>query len=234
MNFTKKKPLWLAVFGVIAVAVVVLSNLDGAVSFVERFLPGSDQPAIAAPVSATTPPPSTPPAVTSTPRPTTTTTTSGSPSTSTTRTDPPPTDGWYDLIEYQSASWNNGFDAVDTVGIGTARFPSSIVGYYGSSVSDPMNRATWAISGKCDRFTVSIGKDVESPSSAGVGRFIVKLDDQEAFAGEMSMPDPARVVDLDITGKSRLTILDTRRSQDAKNAWGRPRVHCSEPPGKKR
>ncbi|MGW4326044.1 SDR family NAD(P)-dependent oxidoreductase [Nocardia sp. NPDC004573] len=217
------------------------ANLDGALSFVDRLR--GDEPSALPPATTTTPRVlAIGPSPTSTPRPTPTTSSAAATSTSTVRPSPsatsaalaPSSDGWYDLVEYQSVSWANGFDPVDPIRIGAVSFPSSIVGYYPSSASDPMNRATWTIGGQCDRFSVWIGKDSDSPSSAGVGRFVVRVDDQDAFTAEKSMSDPAEEVNLDISGKIRLTLFDARRSQDAKNAWGRPRVHCSAPPGRKR
>lgn len=241
MNFVKEKPVWVAVFGVVALVVVGLANLDGALSFVDRIR--GDEPSALPPATTTTPRVSAiAPSATNTPQPTSTTSSAAATSTSTVRPSPsatsaafaPSSDGWYDLVEYQSVSWANGFDPVDPIRIGAVSFPSSIVGYYPSSASDPMNRATWTIGGQCDRFSVWIGKDSDSPSSTGVGRFVVRVDDQDAFTAEKSMTDPAEEVNLDISGKIRLTLFDARRSQDAKNAWGRPRVHCSGPPGRKR
>ncbi|MEU2039678.1 NPCBM/NEW2 domain-containing protein [Nocardia niwae] len=239
MNFVKEKPLWVAVFGVVALVVVGLANLDGALSFLDRIR--GDEPS-ALPAATETPRvPAIGPSVTNTPQATPTTSAAAT-TTSSVRPAPsatsaalaPSSDGWYDLVEYQSVSWANGFDPVDPIRIGAVSFPSSIVGFYPSSASDPMNRATWTIGGQCDRFSVWIGKDSDSPSSAGVGRFVVRVDDRDAFTAEKSMTDPAEEVDLDISGKIRLTLFDARRSQDAKNAWGRPRVHCSAPPGRKR
>lgn len=237
MKFAKKKPLWIGVITAATLLVVTLANIDGAWSFIDR-VTGDDSPPAAQLAQ-----PSALPATTTTATPTKTTTASTSSTTTTSTTtsatrttsaEPRTTDGWYDLVEYQSVSWNNGFDAVDPIRIGAASFPSSIVGYYPSSSSDPMNKATWTIGGGCDRFSVWIGKDSESSSSAGVGRFVIKTDDREIYTGEMAMNDGAREVDLDISGAVRLTLLDTRRSQDAKNAWGRPRVHCATAPGRKR
>ncbi|MBH0781395.1 NPCBM/NEW2 domain-containing protein [Nocardia bovistercoris] len=242
MNFAKKKPLWIGVITAATLLVVTLANIDGAWSFIDRIT--GDDSGGATQIART---PALPPATTTT---TTATTTSGTPtststtsttgastspsSTRTTSAEPRTADGWYDLVEYQSVSWNNGFDPVDPIRIGAASFPSSIVGYYPSSSSDPMNKATWTIGGGCDRFSAWIGKDSESSSSAGVGRFVIKTDDREIYTAEMAMNDGAREVDLDISGAVRLTLLDTRRSQDAKNAWGRPRVHCATAPGRKR
>ncbi|WP_282784399.1 MULTISPECIES: NPCBM/NEW2 domain-containing protein [unclassified Nocardia] len=141
---------------------------------------------------------------------------------------------WYNLVEYRSVVWNNGFDTVDPVQIGTESFPGSIVGYYPSSLSDAMNKAIWVLGGNCSKLSVWIGKDAASPYSAGAGRFVVRGDDADLFTGEKGMSDPAEEVSVDLTGVVRLTLLDTRRSQDAKNAWGTPRVYCSAPPGKKR
>jgi len=246
LNFTKgKRSWWLAVITLAAGVVVALANIDGALSFVGRFTTGAPSSTMATPetqalpasnsLSAIAPASVTP--VTTTPAPSSTiagsaTRTTSAPS-STNAVLPAP-DGWYELTGYQSVAWNNGFDPVDPIRIGSASFPSSIVGYYPSSSSDPMNRATWTVGGACDRFSAWIGKDAESPSSAGVGRFVVKADDRDVFTGEMSMKDAARELDIDISGAVRLMLFDTRGSQDAKNAWGNPRVHCAAPPGRKR
>ncbi|MFD6453453.1 NPCBM/NEW2 domain-containing protein [Nocardia sp. NPDC060220] len=224
MSFIKaRRSRWLAATTVSALAVAALANAEGALSFLERLTSAT---------SASPDPTSTDEHALPTAAPTLTTSV-----TSTSKLVSPtvaPSAGWYELTSYRSVTWNNGFDPVDPVRIGSASFPSSIVGYYPSTTSDPMNRAIWTVGGKCDRFSVWIGKDADSASSDGVGRFVVQTDDREAFAGEMSMADAAREVDLDISGVVRLTLLDTRRSQDAKNAWGKPRVHCTEPPGRKR
>ncbi|MET8777112.1 NPCBM/NEW2 domain-containing protein [Nocardia sp. NPDC004654] len=246
MDFTKeKRSRWLAATTVLALAVVALSNADGALSFLERLASDASASPSATPADKEALLPETSPATTTSVAPSTSATASapktsvpssaGMPSAGATNSDgPTPSDGWYELTAYQSVAWNNGFDPVDPVRIGSASFPSSIVGYYPSSSSDPMNRATWMVGGKCDRFSVWIGKDAESASSAGVGRFVVKADDREVFADEMSMTDAAREVDIDLSGVVRLTLFDTRKSQDAKNAWGRPRVHCTAPPGRRR
>jgi hypothetical protein len=162
-------------------------------------------------------------------------TTTASPPSSTSEPSSPasaaPVDGWYDLVEFDAATWGIGFAETDPVRIGTRSFPSSIVGYYQSSTSDDNNTATWTIAGKCTQFSVWVGKDADSPSQAGVGRFVVKADDFEIFSAEIGMNDGAHLVDLNITGKVRLTLFDARKLTDAKNAWGRPRVHCTSPPG---
>ncbi|WP_278262231.1 NPCBM/NEW2 domain-containing protein [Nocardia sp. AG03] len=199
-----------------------LANAEGAWSFLERLTSDSTSSSPGSTEERALP---SAPSVATTSVPVTSMATSAMPA---------PTVGWYDLTAYRAVSWNNGFDPVDPVRIGAASFPASIVGFYPSTSSDPMDRAIWTVGGKCDRFSVWIGKDADSSSSDGVGRFVVQTDDREAFAAEMSMADAAREVALDITGAIRLTLLDTRRSQDAKNAWGQPRVHCTEPPGRKR
>ncbi|MGW5924227.1 NPCBM/NEW2 domain-containing protein [Nocardia fluminea] len=224
MSFIKaRRSRWLAATTVSALAVAALANAEGALTFLERLTPTK----------------STSPAPTSTgeralPTAVPTPLTSVVPTSKVVSSTGAPSAGWYELTSYQSVAWNNGFDPVDPVRIGSASFPSSIVGYYPSTSSDPMNRAIWTVGGKCDRFSVWIGKDADSASADGVGRFVVQADDREVFAGEMSMADAAHEVAIDISGVLRLTLLDTRRSQDAKNAWGQPKVHCTAPPGRKR
>lgn len=224
MSFTKaRRSRWLAATTVSALAVAALANAEGALSLLERLTSTTS----ASPAQISTDEHG---VSTAAPTPTASVT----PTSKVVSSTGVPSAGWYELTSYQSVAWSNGFDPVDPVRIGSASFPSSIVGYYPSTSSDPMNRALWTVGGKCDRFSVWIGKDADSASSDGVGRFVVQADDREVFAGEMSMADPAREVAIDISGVVRLTLLDTRRSRDAKNAWGQPRVHCTEPPGRKR
>ncbi|MEU4595953.1 NPCBM/NEW2 domain-containing protein [Nocardia sp. NPDC023988] len=220
LSFIKARPSrWLAVTTVSALLVAGLANAEGALSLLERFTSADERalptvsPTSALPFASTS---------------------SLAPSPGVAPSTGARADGWYELTSYRAVSWNNGFDPVDPVRIGSASFPSSIVGYYPSTSSDPMNRAIWTIGGTCDRFSVWIGKDADSGSSDGIGRFVVQADDREVFTGEMTMDDGAREVTVDISGAFRLTLFDTRRPQDAKNAWGRPRVHCTEPPGRKR
>jgi len=79
---------------------------------------------------------------------------------------------------------------------------------------------------------VWVGKDAASTKSAGTGRFVVSAEDVEKSAAQASMSDSPQHLEVDITGVVRLTLFDTRGGQDANNAWGSPRVHCSAPPGK--
>jgi NPCBM/NEW2 domain len=152
-----------------------------------------------------------------------------------TATQPAPriTEGWFDLTAYESVAWGNGHYTVNSIMIGTEvdPYPNSIRGSYSSSVSDPNNRRTWLVGGKCTRLSVWVGKDASSPQSGGTGRFIVKAEDIEVRAVQATITDAPQHIDLDITGVTRLTLLDTRASRDANNAWGSPRVYCTAPPG---
>ncbi|WP_244976277.1 NPCBM/NEW2 domain-containing protein [Nocardia huaxiensis] len=137
---------------------------------------------------------------------------------------------WYDLTKLRAVIWNNGFNAVDPVRIGASSYPASIIGSYQSSATDQNDKAVWAIGGQCTRFEAWVGKNTDS-SGGGTGRFVVIGDDRELFSTEVGPNDPAVEVPVDITGVIRLTLLDTRRLQDATNAWGRPRVLCASSPG---
>ncbi|MET7767509.1 NPCBM/NEW2 domain-containing protein [Nocardia sp. NPDC005366] len=147
---------------------------------------------------------------------------------------PKPVTGWYELVQYRAVVWNNGFDIIDPVRIGAQSFPSSIVGNYASSAGDQMNKATWALAGACTTLSMWIGKDADSSYQAGVGRFVISVDGREIFSADRSLRDAAQEVTLDISGAVQVTLFDTRRGQEARNAWGRPRVECSSPPGPKR
>jgi hypothetical protein len=132
----------------------------------------------------------------------------------------------------------NGHKSVDsiTIGAGTEAdsCPSSIRGEYPSSVSNPNNRRTWLVGGKCRWLSVWVGKDQASPKDGGTGRFIIKNGDMQLRTAEVTIDDAPQHLEVDITGVSRLTLLDTRNGQDADNAWGTPRVLCTEPPGEAR
>lgn len=145
-----------------------------------------------------------------------------------------PTEGWYELTAYRAVASGNGHYSVDSITIGTESYPSSIRGSYSSSASDQNNLRTWLVGGKCSQLSVWVGKDQSSPQSAGTGRFIIKNGDIEIRAAEATMNDAAKHLEVDITGVSRLTLLDTRKRLDANNAWGNPRVLCTEPPGEAR
>lgn len=136
----------------------------------------------------------------------------------------------YDLTKLRSVVWNNGFDPVDPVRIGTGTYPAGIVGSYQSSSSDQNDKAVWAIAGQCTAFDTSVGKNTDS-SGGGTGHFVVLGDDRELFSVDVGPNDPAADVHVDITGIIRLTLLDTRHGQDATNAWGRPRILCAGSPG---
>lgn len=144
------------------------------------------------------------------------------------------TEGWYELTAYRAVAFGNGHYSVDSITIGTESYPSSIRGSYSSSASDPNNFRTWLVGGKCSQLSVWVGKDQSSPQSAGTGRFVIKNGDIEIRAAEATMNDAAKHLEVDIKGVSRLTLLDTRKRLDANNAWGNPRVLCTEPPGEAR
>lgn len=111
-------------------------------------------------------------------------------------------------------------------------FPASIVGNYQSSTSDQNNKAVWAIAGQCSVFDVWIGKDVDSGYSGSTpGRFVVMADGRELDSQTLGPNDPPYHWQLDITGVNRLTIYDTRGTQDMSNAWGTPQITCSGSPG---
>jgi hypothetical protein len=152
----------------------------------------------------------------------------------TTQPVPGSTEGWFELTAYRAVAFGNGHGSVDSITIGTESYPSSIRGYYSSSASDQNNFRTWLVGGKCSQLSVWVGKDQASPKSAGTGRFIVKNGDIEIRTAEATMNDAPEHLEVDITGVSRLTLLDTRRRLDADNAWGNPRVLCTEPPGEAR
>lgn len=146
------------------------------------------------------------------------------------------TEGWFNLTAYYAVAFGNGHYSVPSIqiGAGATAYPDSIRGSYPSSESDPNNSRTWLVGGKCTRLSVWVGKDAGSTRSEGVGRFIVKAEDIEIYAVDAVMTDTPKHIEIDITGVSRLTLLDTRSSLHANNAWGSPRVHCTAPPGKSR
>jgi NPCBM/NEW2 domain-containing protein len=154
----------------------------------------------------------------------------GSPSTTPLGT-PENTQNWYELTAYRAVAWGNGHTSVDSIMIGTTSYPSSIRGSYSSSTSDPNNFRTWLVGGRCSKLSVWVGKDQASPKTAGTGRFIVKSGERQIRAAAATFTDPPEHLQVDLTGVSRLTLLDTRKSRDADNAWGSPQVFCSEPPG---
>ncbi|WP_433684723.1 NPCBM/NEW2 domain-containing protein [Nocardia sp. CA-119907] len=163
--------------------------------------------------------------------------TTQSPVTTTSPTTTGPRETWYNLVEYTASGGGNGFNTVNSIRIGvpTRTFPGSIVGYYQSSLSEQNDRATWTVGGRCTKLSVWVGKDADSSSSAGVGRFYVRGDDADLAAPvEKSMTDAPEEITADISGVGRLTLLDTRALSDARNAWGSPRVMCWDPPGSKR
>jgi hypothetical protein len=139
---------------------------------------------------------------------------------------------WYDLIAYEAVSFGNGHSSVPSITIGTSSYPNSIRGYYQSSASDPNDRRTWATAGACDRLSVWVGKDAASSGTGGSGHFSVQAEGAEIAGADATLNDPPQHMDVDITGVSRLTLLDTKASQDANNAWGSPKVRCTAPPGK--
>lgn len=139
----------------------------------------------------------------------------------------------YKLTAVQSVVWNNGFDSVTSVRIGSMPpFPDSIVGNYQSSAADQNNKAIWVTGGQCSVFDVWIGKDAGSGNSgSGAGRFVVMDNAREVDSRSMGPDDPPYHWQVDITGVVRLTIYDTRASKDMANAWGTPQVTCTGPPG---
>ncbi|WP_410645307.1 NPCBM/NEW2 domain-containing protein [Amycolatopsis sp. lyj-346] len=141
---------------------------------------------------------------------------------------------WYDLTAYEAVSFGNGHTSVASITIGTTSFPNSIRGYYQSSASDPNDRRTWLTAGACDRLSVWVGKDAASSGTGGTGHFSVQAEGAEVAGADATLTDPPRHLDVDISGVSRLTLLDTKASRDANNAWGSPKVHCTAPPGKAR
>jgi hypothetical protein len=141
---------------------------------------------------------------------------------------------WYDLIAFEAVSFGNGHSSVSSITIGTSSYPNSIRGYYQSSASDPNDRRTWATAGACDRLSVWVGKDATSAGTGGSGHFGVQAEGAEIAGADATLNDPPQHLDVDITGVSRLTLLDTKASRDANNAWGSPKVHCTAPPGKAR
>ena len=144
------------------------------------------------------------------------------------------TEGWYELTAYRAVASGNGHDSVESITIGTESYPSSIRGWYSSSASDQNNFRTWLVAGKCSQLSVWVGKDQASPRNEGTGRFIVKNGDREIRTAEATMDDAPEHLKVDLTGVTRLTLLDTRKRLDANNAWGNPRVLCTEPPGEAR
>ncbi|MFV2116482.1 NPCBM/NEW2 domain-containing protein [Micromonospora sp. LOL_025] len=236
---TKTKKWYIGVGALVVALLAFVANVDGTISFFERLfgkdkaVTGTADSGAAAPGANTTMPtptgaggPSSAPAVT-TPSPTAVDRDS-------TITEPSPriTEGWFDLTAYDSVAFGNGHRSVNSVKIGEADYPNSIRGYYQSSASDPNNRRTWLVGGKCTRLSVWVGKDQASSENAGTGRFIVKIEDVERRAVEATMTDAPQHIELDITGAVRLTLFDTRGGRDAYNAWGSPRVYCTAPPGK--
>ncbi|MFI9503319.1 hypothetical protein [Nocardia sp. NPDC052566] len=155
-------------------------------------------------------------------------------------TAPPPTgprETWYNLVEYTASGWANGFNSVNSIRIGVSRrtFTGSIVGYYQSGLDVQNDRATWTVGGACTKLSVWVGKDADSSSSEGVGRFFVRGDDADIHVPvEKSMTDAPEEITAVLSGVGRLTLLDTRALSDARNAWGSPRVMCTAPPGAKR
>lgn len=138
---------------------------------------------------------------------------------------------WYNLTSYEPVASGNGLTSVNSITIGGIDYPSSIRGDYGSSLSAPNNRRTWLTKAKCSRLSVWVGKDAASSQTPGTGRFIVQAEGAEVASDQATITDPARHIDIPITGVVRLTLLDTRNSSDAYNAWGTPQVYCTTPPG---
>jgi hypothetical protein len=139
---------------------------------------------------------------------------------------------WYDLTSYEPVSFGNGHSSVNSITIGTKSFPNSIRGYYQSSNADPNDRRTWLAAGACDQLSVWVGKDSQSSGNDGTGHFSVRAENSEIASADATLTSPPQELAVDITGVSRLTLLDTKASQDANNAWGSPKVHCTAPPGK--
>jgi hypothetical protein len=139
---------------------------------------------------------------------------------------------WYDLTAYSPVSFGNGHSSVPSITIGTTAYPNSIRGYYQSSASDPNDRRTWLTAGACDQLSVWVGKDAGSSGDGGTGHFSVQNDGAEIAGADATLNDPPQQLVVDIAGVSRLTLLDTKASQDANNAWGSPKVRCTAPPGK--
>jgi hypothetical protein len=158
------------------------------------------------------------------------------PETSATQMLPAPRSGpaWYDLTAYEAVAFGNGHSSVSSITIGTTSYPNSIRGYYQSSASDPNDRRTWLTAGACDRLSVWVGKDASSSGNGGTGHFSVQAENAEITGADATLNVPPQHLDVDITGVSRLTLLDTKASQDANNAWGSPKVHCTAPPGKQK
>ncbi|MGX1762654.1 NPCBM/NEW2 domain-containing protein [Streptomyces lydicus] len=149
-------------------------------------------------------------------------------------TDPPRGPRAYNLANTRSAVWNNGFDVVSEARIGAQRFPASIIGSYQSSATDQNNKATWALARACTQLDVAIGKNADSVSSTGTGRFVILGDGRELINEEVTAADPPRLIRVDISGVMRLTLLDTRQLSDATNVWGTPSVYCQSNPGPRR
>jgi hypothetical protein len=142
---------------------------------------------------------------------------------------------WYPLTAYESVDGGNGFDAMNTITIGSQDFPDSFRGYYPSSTADPNDRRTWLLGGKCSRLDTWVGKDAGSPKAGGTGRFIVKSGDVEIASAAATISTPPQHIDITLAGVVRLTLFDVRGGNaDAYNAWGSPKVLCSAPPGRAR
>lgn len=141
---------------------------------------------------------------------------------------------WYDLTGYEAVSFGNGHSSVSSITIGNRAFPNSIKGYYPSSSASPNNRRTWLTAGTCDQLSVWVGKDAASSSTTGTGHFSVRAEDSEIAGADATITTQPQELTVDIAGVSRLTLLDTKANQDANNAWGSPKVHCTAPPGKQR
>ncbi|ADJ49032.1 hypothetical protein AMES_7206 [Amycolatopsis mediterranei S699] len=139
---------------------------------------------------------------------------------------------WYDLTAYEAVSFGNGHSSVSSITIGNTSFPNSIKGYYQSSASDPNDRRTWLTAGACDQLSVWVGKDAASSGKGGTGHFSVQAEAAEIAGADATLQDQPQQLVVDIAGVSRLTLFDTKASQDANNAWGSPKVRCTAPPGK--
>ncbi|MEU8632784.1 NPCBM/NEW2 domain-containing protein [Amycolatopsis sp. NPDC048633] len=138
---------------------------------------------------------------------------------------------WYNLTAYKAVSFGNGHSSVPSITIGNSSFPNSIKGYYQSSASDPNDRRTWLTAGSCDQLSVWVGKDAASSGKGGTGHFSVQAEAAEIAGADATLQDPPQQLVVNIAGVSRLTLFDTKASQDANNAWGSPKVRCTAPPG---
>ncbi|GAB3464484.1 NPCBM/NEW2 domain-containing protein [Actinophytocola sediminis] len=242
----KNKKWYIALVAVAATLLTFFANVDGTIGFFSRIFSTNEAGAAGSTgdggVDFTTSAPSeTTPVQAAEPTIVKDDQTTAAPTTTergTTQPQPAPrtTEGWFELTAYRSVAFGNGHDSVNTINIGTGAkpFPDSIRGSYSSSASSPDNNRTWLVGGHCTRLSVWVGKDAASSHTAGIGRFIIKAEDIEIHAVEATITDAPVHIDLDITGVVRLTLFDTRAGQDANNAWGSPRVHCTEPPGEAR